>query len=135
MKKFLKIFTCIALLGAFAGCSDDDDDAIDQALLVGSWQETSVYDGQTDEWYTESDVLVLYEDGTGYQALSFTSKPDRFNWHCEGNILVKDFGGPYEDISEAIVEKVSDTELVLAQEYEGEDGRTYRDRALYERAK
>lgn len=135
MKKLLTFFCCLTLTGLFAGCSDKDDDRIDEGLLIGSWQQTAIYDGQTDKWYSESDVLVLHADGTGYQALSFTTTyTDEFTWHCSGNTLVLDFGGMYEDISERRIETLTDTELILAQDYEDEDGRACTDREVYERA-
>lgn len=134
MKKILTLCSFTVLLLAFAGCSKDDDDAIDSALLIGTWQQTQIYDGELDQWYAETDVLVLHADGSGYEALSLTatpSKDDRFTWHCNGNTLVLDFGGG--DIGESSVEKLTDTELVLAGTYEGEDGGHYTDRAFYQR--
>lgn len=136
MKKLFTLIACIVLLGSFTACSDKDDDRIDEGLLIGSWQQTAVYDGQTDEWYPETDILVLNTDGTGYQALSFTTTyKDNFTWHCAGNTLVLDFGGKYADISERRVETLTNSELVLAQDYEDEDGRACTDRAVYERVK
>lgn len=132
MKKFLKIFTCIALLAAFAGCSDDDDDArIDEELLIGSWKMTAVYDGEYDKWQYDvsEDLLLLNADGTGSEG---SNAYDRFNWYCEGNVLVLDFGGG--EITRGIVAVLSETELVISSgEYRGEDGGTYEDKTCYER--
>lgn len=134
MKKLLTLCYCTTLLLAFAGCSKDDDDAIDAALLIGTWQKTEIYDGEYDKWYNESGVTILRADGSGYHALSLTatpSKDDYFTWYCKGNTLVLDFGGG--DISEGTIEKLTDTELVLAGSYIGEDGGHYTDRGFYQR--
>lgn len=136
MKKLFTVLACALLLGAFTGCSKDDDHDVDAALLVGSWQQTAVYDGEYDEWVAESDVLVLNADGTGYQARSFSVTPssyDRFTWRCEGDTFVQDYGGG--EVYYSTVETLNQTELVLAGEYEGEDGGRYTDRAFYERVK
>ena len=114
------------LLCASAGCSDDKDDAVDAALLVGAWKMTATYDGEYDRWEYDvtADPLSLNADGTG-------SDQDNFTWTCSGNTLILNFD--YGDVSEGKIDLLTENELVVSGSYQGEDGGIYTDVTYYER--
>ncbi len=128
MKKFLAFFLCAATLVEFASCSDDEDESIDAALLVGTWKETAQYDGEYDKWSSTNlspYPLRLNADGTG-------SDQDTFTWTCSGNTLIIKYD--YDEfVSEANIDLLTETELVISGSYYGEDGRKYTDKKQYER--
>lgn len=114
------------MLGAFTGCSDDKDDDVDAALLVGVWRCTAEYDGEYDEWepISHPDYMRLNADGTGAKGLSSPtgiSKDDNFTWHCEGSMFVFCYTGETH-INEWNIETLTEEELVFSVENESEDG-------------
>lgn len=127
MKNFFSLICSIALLGGVAGCSDDDDKAgFDQALLIGTWQQTERYwsdpDGEGHETVGPKDMIILTfrADGTGTEATGvngydvdpFTYWVDRYLWF--------DYGG--NDRSAYEVESLTDAALILSQSGSDQDG-------------
>ncbi len=134
MKKFFAFLLCTATLAGFAGCSDDDDE-VDLAQLIGKWECYKDYDGEYDEWddeYGEGVDLYLLEfrnDGTGacLDDIHYTGTWRQFTYSVNGNML-------YWDIDDKTrIEKLTSSELVLAYDYEGDDGRQYTDKEYYKR--
>lgn len=124
MKKLFLLICSIALLGGVAGCSDDDDKAgFDQALLLGTWQQTERYwsdpDGEGHETVRPGEAIkrTFRADGTGTENIGkhfeeFTYWVDSYLWF--------DYGG--NDRSAYEVESLTDTVLVLVQSGSDEDG-------------
>lgn len=126
------ILLCATAL-VWGGCSDDDEGAVDPSKLVGTWMQTKFYDGELDKWYDdEHDRMIFRKDGTGEMSWSHEAQSgsDTFTWTLRGNTIHVDYEG---DTEESRIEKLTDTELVLAGDYYGEDGGRYTDRVFLER--
>ncbi len=145
MKKFLAFLFCAATLAGFAGCSDDDDDEVDLAQLIGKWECYKDYDGEVDYWdydYGEGINIYRYEfraDGTGARTHADQNADQiylhdiPFTYTLSGNTLaiIDDREPDYTQYFR--VEELTSSELVLASDYEGEDGRQYTDKEYYKR--
>ncbi len=124
------------MLGAFTGCSDDKDDDVDAALLVGVWRCTAEYDGEDDTYYpiTEPDYMRINADGTGAKGLSSPteiSKYDNFTWHCEGRTFVFSYTGE-KHTNEWNIETLTQDELAFSVDCEDE-GYSWVEKEFYER--
>lgn len=128
-----------AVLLCCGACSDDKDEvSVDRAKLIGSWLETREYDGENDKWYSFDDgtevTYVFREDGTGeIEVREGATKgyTEEFTFAVQGNRVRMDYDG--SDFENPYVETLTDTELVLAGDYLGEDGKKYTDKACFVR--
>jgi len=139
MKKSFAFLFCAATLAGFAGCSDDDDDKADLSQLIGKWECYKDYDGEYDIWnyeYGEGSDIYRYEfrtDGTGARRTD-----DRndvwipFAYALSGNVLAI-VDQRYEDTEQIRIEKLTSSELILAYDYEGDDGRSCTDKEYFKR--
>lgn len=123
MKKFFTILACAALLGGFAGCSDKDDLSFDPALLTGRWKLVERYwsdsDGDGHETVPAKEAFEreFRADGTGSD-IHGTYGTETFSFRIDGYLFL-DYGG---DVSAYEIEALTDTQLVLGQSGEDEDG-------------
>lgn len=140
-----RLFTLL-LFGAaltWSGCSKDDDDTVDLAQLPGTWETTKEYDQEFNEWDYEFGAEYGYiatkefrADGTctfreEVVEDQYISEMD-FTYVVESNILtIKEEGYDYSE--SARIEKLTASELVLAYDYEGDDGRSYTDKVYLKR--
>ncbi len=141
MKKFFAFLFCAATLAGFAGCSDDDENNVDAALLPGVWRQTAEYDGWDDTWeYDDFEryphYMVLNADGTGAKGLSSpteaSSSDDQFVWRCEGSRFVFRYtDGQAERVWN--IEKLTQEELVFSVDCEDE-GEHWVEKESYVRA-
>ncbi len=134
MKKFLAFLLCAATLVGFASCSDDEDDEVDLAQLIGKWECYKSYIGMDDEWnYDYGDGIDVYllefrADGTGacLDGVLYTEPWWQFTYSVSGNTL-------FWYIHETRIKKLTSSELILVYEYEGKNGRQYTDKEYYKR--
>lgn len=141
MKRQFAFFCCALLLCAFTGCDkEDESSSADASLLVGRWECYKDYDGEDDCWdyeYGEGSDVCRYEfraDGTGaYRFDDLVDRWVRFTYALSGNVLaiVNEKEPDYEE--RIRIERLTSSELVLAYDYEGEDGRNCTDLEYFRR--
>lgn len=141
MKKTLLLFTAFLLSVASTGCSDDDDNSVEAADLIGKWILVAEYDSDIDEWdYDWADAgyietLEFRADGTGTdyeKSPNNSGRTEEFTWSLDGNVLTRYF--PLKNDTQVDpVEKLTGDELLFFYEYTLKDGNTYVDKALYNR--
>lgn len=132
-----RLFTLLLFATAltWSGCSKDDDDTVDLARLVGTWETTKEYDQEYDEWDSEFGAEFGYISTKEFRADGtctfreevvedqYISEMD-FTYVVESNILtITEIDYDYSE--SARIEKLTASELVLAYDYEGDDGRSY----------
>lgn len=135
MKKLLLAMSCVAAL-LWGGCSDSDDDpAVDQDRLIGKWEQYKEYDGEYDEWgyldedesyvleFREDDICVATEDG-------YWSR--EFRYWLDSNRLFLTYS-VYNETKECRIDRLTASELVLAVDYVGENGKNCTDKEFYRR--
>lgn len=139
-----RLFTLLLFAAAltWSGCSKDDDDTVDLAQLVGTWEITKMYIGEygewDEEWGAEFGYILTIEfraDGTAkthYEETDYSSDWE-YTYTIESKMLtMTNLKDP--DYPEIIrIEKLTSSELVLAYDYEGEDGKTCTDKEYYKR--
>ncbi len=141
MKKYFAFFCCALALCAFTGCDKEKEkSSVDASLLFGTWDCYKDYDGEDDFWdydYGEGIDVYRYEfrtDGTGARCDDYSGDEWLpFTYTLSGDMLaIVDEREP--DYVEYIrIESLTSSELVLAYDYEGEDGRNYTDLEYYKR--
>ncbi len=141
MKKYFAFLGCALALCAFTGCDKEKEKgSVDASLLVGTWDCYKDYDGEDDFWdydYGEGIDVYRYEfrtDGTGARCDDYSGDEWwPFTYTLSGDMLaIVDEREP--DYVEYIrIESLTSSELVLAYDYEGEDGRNYTDLEYYKR--
>lgn len=136
MKKALLILFC-ATAFIWGGCSDDDESAFDTANLIGKWECYKYYDEEYDEWdYEFGEGVDLFrlnfrEDGICVITDDYSS--DEFHYKLEGKkILLYDSSHP-DETEEIRINKLTASELVLAYDYIGDNGRNYTDKEYFKR--
>ena len=140
-----RLFTLL-LFGAaltWGGCSKDHDDTVDLAQLPGTWETTKEYDQEFNEWDYEFGAEYGYiatkefrADGTCTFREELVEDQRTYEtnhiYTVESNILtIKEEG--YDYSGSARIEKLTASELVLAYDYEGDDGRSYTDKVYLKR--
>lgn len=140
-----RLFTLLLFAAAlsWSGCTkDNNDNTIDPAQLVGTWELTkdyyAEYDEWDEEWGAEFGYILTIEfraDGTAkthYEETDYSSDRE-YTYTIESKMLtMTDLKDP--DYPEIIrIEKLTSSELVLAYDYEGEDGKTCTDKEYYKR--
>ena len=142
MKRLFTLLCCAAAL-SWSGCTkDNDDNTVDPAQLVGTWELTKDYYAEYDEWDEEWGAEFGYirtiefrADGTAKTHLDDQGYIlDReYTYTIESKMLTMT-DPEYPDHPEIYrIEKLTSSELVLAYDYEGEDGKTYTDKGYYKR--
>lgn len=140
-----RLFTLLLFAAAltWSGCSKDDDDTVDLARLVGTWETTKEYDQEYDEWYSEFgaefghiSTKEFRADGTCTFRKELVEDQRTYEtnliYTVESNIVTfKEEGYDYSE--SARIEKLTASELVLAYDYEGDDGRSCTDKEYYKR--
>ena len=116
---------------------------MDLARLVGTWETTKEYDQEYDEWYSEFGAEFGYistkefrADGTCAFREELVEDQRTYEtnliYTVESNIVTfKEEGYDYSE--SARIEKLTASELVLAYDYEGNDGRSYTDKVYLKR--
>lgn len=146
MKKVCTILCCAIAL-VLGGCSDKDDNAVDLSQLTGTWELVKSYDGEYDEWdeeYGESHGYIstseFRADGTGTTTdieiaggHRYTTRTE-FTYSLQGKtiVMVNDDDEDNEPYTTRI-EKLTADELIAANDYNGEDGKNYTDKAYFKR--
>lgn len=141
---FYACVCCVAALVTGA-CSDDGKDdvlPVTQNNLVGKWELVKEYDAEEDLWDEEwGDAYGFYSriefraDGKVIQRDKFPEDPDwkttEGSYSLEGDKLsVHD---PEEGVLTVRIERLTPAELILADDYIGEDGKSYTDKQVYRR--
>lgn len=116
---------------------------MDLARLVGTWEITKMYIGEygewDEEWGAEFGYILTREfraDGTCTFRVElvedqYISETD-FTYVVESNIItITEID--YDSSESARIEKLTASELVLAYDYEGDDGRSYTDKEYLKR--
>jgi hypothetical protein len=67
MLLFIALFASVSL----AACGDDDDDAIDDGSIYGTWVSTATYNANATNQYTETITINFKSDGTGYRKIEY----------------------------------------------------------------
>lgn len=141
--KRIFLFLCCAAALSWSGCSkDDDDNSVDLSQLVGTWELTKDYDGEynkwDEEWGEEFGYIWTIEFRADGTAKTHSEVPDyssdrEYTYTVASKMLtMTDLKDP--DYPEIIrIDKLTASELVLAYDYEGEDGKTYTDKEYYKR--
>ena len=142
MKRIL-LFLCCAAALSWSGCTKDgDDNTVDLTQLVGTWEVTKLYDGEFGIWFEEYGVqfgyvetLLFRDNGTGMFQTEETGAntwEEAFSYTVENNVITtKPANGNESSVYR--VEKLTDSEMVLAIDYEGENGKPCTDKIYYKR--
>ena len=158
MKRLFTLFCGIAML-AGAGCSksndnsnpnnggnggneDGDTPTITVSQLIGTGEATKLYDGEFGIWFEEYgeqfgyvETLSFRTDGTGLLRTEETGAntwEEAFSYTVENNVITtRPTNGNENTVYR--VEKLTDTEMVLAIDYEGENGKPCTDKIYYKR--
>lgn len=158
MKRLFTLFCGIAML-AGAGCSksndnsnpnnggnggneDGDTPTITVSQLIGTWEATKLYDGEFGIWFEEYgeqfgyvETLSFRADGTGLLRTEETGAntwEEAFSYTVENNVITtRPTNGNENTVYR--VEKLTDSEMVLAIDYEGENGKPCTDKIYYKR--
>ena len=158
MKRLFTLFCGIAML-AGAGCSksndnsnpnnggnggneDGDTPTITVSQLIGTWEATKLYDGEFGIWFEEYgeqfgyvETLSFRTDGTGLLRTEETGAntwEEAFSYTVENNVITtRPTNGNENTVYR--VEKLTDSEMVLAIDYEGENGKPCTDKIYYKR--
>lgn len=141
----------VALSAGFASCSDDDDEKVDAANLVGTWQATysegweqsgSEKDTWKGSWDITEDnsymasIYTFTKDGKGVYKFEVIDTP--FTWTLNGNKLSMTEEDEYEEsgfyTTVATITSYSDTEMVVEASYSDKD-HSYYEKTTYTRVK
>ncbi len=127
----------------WSGCSKDDQASIDASKLIGTWELTKDYDGEDDYWDEEwgeeyGFVLIKKFQADGIMKKirqeyygDFSTRD--YLYSVESNrLILLDISDNYDRIVYRI-EKLTSTELILAYDYRGDNGRTCTDKEYYKR--
>lgn len=143
MKRFFAFLFCTATL-VWGGCSKDDQAPINASKLIGTWELTKDYDGEDDYWDYEYGeefdyvfTMEFREDGTMTTRLETGHYTSRRNYvyTVKSNMLTMtdDYDPEYPEVEVARILKLTSTELILAYDYRGDNGRTCTDKEYYKR--
>ena len=143
MKRFFAFLFCMVPL-VWSGCSKDDQAPINASKLIGTWELTKDYDGEDDYWDYEYGeefdyvfTMEFREDGTMTTRLETGHYTSRRNYvyTVKSNMLTMtdDYDPEYPEVEVARILKLTSTELVLAYDYRGDNGRTCTDKEYYKR--
>ncbi len=135
--KYLSFLLFAFVLSAgVASCSDDDD--VDSAAIVGTWEVTWTEGYEHDledpeynyEWSdAEEDTYVTFNgDGTGIDA-----DEDLIYWKLKGNKLSVRYDGDDYETTYTVL-KLTGTEMVL-ETYEQEEGYEYYEKTTLKKVK
>ncbi len=131
---------CAVTLANIAGCSDDDKNEVTLAQLIGKWECYKDYDGEDNLWdydYGEGVDIYRYEfraDGTGaYRDDDYNDVWTQFTYKLSGNMLsIVDEKEP-DYIEYLRIDNLTSSELVLAYDYEGDNGKRCTDKEYFKR--
>ena len=128
--------------GGNGGNEDGDTPTITVSQLIGTWEATKLYDGEFGIWFEEYgeqfgyvETLSFRADGTGLFRTEETGSntwEEAFTYTVENNIITT---RPTDGNENTLyrVEKLTDSEMVLAIGYEGENGKPCTDKIYYKR--
>ena len=136
LKRFFTLLLCVPLI-VLGSCSKNDSTTVDAANLIGKWECYKDYDGEYDEWDYD------YGEGIHIWRLEFRSygtvliNEDGHNlehiYKLEGTTLVMYAASLPDETDEARIEQLTASELVLAYDYMGDNGRHCTDKEYYKR--
>lgn len=135
MKKLLLAMFCVAAL-LWGGCSDSDDDpSVDQARLIGKWGWVKEYDAEDNYWdyASEDDIYFLEFREDGICVITDDSDRNEFRYTLEGNRLFMYELGSGALYEESRIDRLTASELVLAYDYVGDNGKNCTDKLFLKR--
>lgn len=136
MKKLLLLLLCITSL-VWSSCGSKDEPEDDTVTLVGKWQATKMYSGEYEMEISLAAQAIVFEfraDNTGVATSIEDGRLDTTNFAYavqDGVVTITD--SQTGEVQHMNIENLTDSELVISAETEGDDGRFYTDKMYLKR--